>query len=240
MIGLRRSRSALGAPSRQRQRLVEVPLVVAEVARVTDRVAVVRRLADDLEAARRRRARGTALRVCGVRRVVADVGDVVLVDLDPERVAEAHRVDLRPASWAAAWPRRAGTGSRPGSCTRHRCRSRPCWRRPAEMSPSLTLMRRIFPRRSFVFSVDAAVVDVRPLIHAAHGRRVDARRVGVVVPVRPVPSLVICGWSVWDSARRKDTFTFAVFTGPPVAWTLSAAMLHSASQRRVDRPRRSS
>ena len=80
---------------RQRSGLAEVPLVVAEGLRVTDRVAVVRRLAHDLEAPDAGRPTA-ALRVPRVRRVVADVGDVVLVDLDPERVAEAHRVDLGP------------------------------------------------------------------------------------------------------------------------------------------------
>ncbi len=76
-----------------RSELEELPLVVADRARVAERVSVVGRVAHDLVAAD---ARGTtpALRRVGVRRVVGDVGDVVLVDLDAERVAEAHRVDL--------------------------------------------------------------------------------------------------------------------------------------------------
>ena len=77
----------------ERGRRVEVPLVVGEVGAVAERPAVVGRLADDLHppgpgrpAERARHAR--------VGRVVRHVGDVVLVDLDPERVPEAHRVDL--------------------------------------------------------------------------------------------------------------------------------------------------
>ena len=74
--------------------LVVLPLVVAERLRVAGRPAVVGRGAHDLVAARARRTARTRRRV-GVRRVVGDVGDVVLVHLDAERVAEAHRVDLR-------------------------------------------------------------------------------------------------------------------------------------------------
>ncbi len=73
---------------------VEVPLVVRQGGRVAQRPAVVRRLADHLDPT----GAGGAAEDLGdlrVRRVVRDVGDVVLVDVDPERVPEAHRVDLR-------------------------------------------------------------------------------------------------------------------------------------------------
>ena len=40
---------------------------------------------------------------------------------------------------------------------------------------------------------------------------------------------VICAWSVCCSARRKNTFTLAVLTGPPLVWMLSAPTFDSAS-----------
>ena len=73
----------------------EVPAVVGQIRRQADRPAVVRRLAHDLHPARARRP-AEVLRDPRVRRVVGHVRDVVLVEVDPERVPEAHRVDLGP------------------------------------------------------------------------------------------------------------------------------------------------
>ena len=92
------------------------------------------------------------------------------------------------------------------------------------MSPSLTLIRSTLPRRSFVFSAErrestvGALVPSRPplIVSIIDGRR-RARQ--------PGPVAVICGWSDCGSAPRKYTVTFAVFTGPPVAWTLPAPTL---------------
>ena len=44
-----------------------------------------------------------------------------------------------------------------------------------------------------------------------------------------VPVAVICAWSACCSARRKNTLTFAVLTGPPLVWMLLAPTLESAS-----------
>ena len=50
-----------------------------------------------------------------------------------------------------------------------------------------------------------------------------------VVPVRPVASDVSVATSCSSKVPFQVTSTFAVFTGPPVAWMLAAPMLLSAS-----------
>ena len=74
---------------------VEVPLVVGDVRRHAHRPAVVGRRPHDLDPARALRP-AMGLRDLGVGRVVGHVGDALRVDLDAERVPEAHGVDLRP------------------------------------------------------------------------------------------------------------------------------------------------
>ncbi len=92
--GLRARERRTAGGGGARPELAELPLVVAELAGVARRPAVVGRLADDLVATDTGRATAARGRV-GVRRVVGDVDHAVRVDVDAERVAEAHRVDLR-------------------------------------------------------------------------------------------------------------------------------------------------
>ena len=132
-----------------------------------------------------------ALRRVGVRRVVADVRDVVLVDLDPERVAEAHRVDLGP-----------GLGLRRARDERVQVAGRDRVRAGAGAEVGLVgvgggdvavLDLDAQHLAAQVVGVERAAAGVagQALVPAAlPGAVVGARR---VPPVRPAPSAVICG-----------------------------------------------
>ena len=166
-----------------------------------------------------------------VRRVVADVRDVVLVDLEPERVLEAHRIDLRPRLVL----RHAGHEREevPG-----RDRVRPARPKsallasPAAMSSSLTLIRSTLPRRSFVFNVERRASPVGRW-NQPPGWTVAFVTVGVV-PVRPVASPVSCGWSACCSACAEEHVDVRRVHGAAARLDVVGADVRERLQRGVD------
>ena len=93
---------------------------------------------------------------------------------------------------------------------------------------SLTLMRRILQRRSFVFRVDRRSSPV------GRGNQppscgVAIAIVGVALPVTPDVFAVSWATLACASVRRKNTLSVAVSTLPPLVWTLLAPTFVSAS-----------
>ena len=90
---------------------------------------------------------------------------------------------------------------------------------------SLTLNRSSLPRRSLVLS---ALRRESPVSRWYQPPCWEVA-VATVPPVRAAPSALIWFWSDCCSARRKNTLTFAVCTGPPLVWMLLAPTFESAS-----------
>jgi len=93
---------------------------------------------------------------------------------------------------------------------------------------SLTLMRKILPRRSFVFRVERRSSPV------GRGNQPPSCGVAIVIvgaalPVTPDVFAVSWLTLVCASVRRKNTFSVAVSTLPPLVWTLLAPTFDSAS-----------
>src|SRR4051794_3323057 len=113
---------------------------------------------------------------------------------------------------------------------------------------SLTLMRRILPRRSFVFRVVrrsspvgrwtmppfvGVVTLVVPLLVVPLATEGVSVTTVAELGVRPALLAVICGWLVWLRARRKNTLIVALLAllVPPMGlvWMLPLPMFGSAS-----------
>src|SRR5690242_11342431 len=93
---------------------------------------------------------------------------------------------------------------------------------------SLTLTRRILPRRSLVLVVERRSSPVGRWYQPPSCAVVLAT-VGAVAPVRAAPLIVIWFWLAPFLPRRKNTFRFAVLTGPPLVWISSVSMFERAS-----------
>src|SRR5215213_5516710 len=94
---------------------------------------------------------------------------------------------------------------------------------------SLTLKRRILPRRSLVFSVERRSSPVGRW-NQPPSCAVVLATVGAVAPVRAAPLIVIWFWLAPFLARRKNTFRLVVLTGPPLVWIVSVPRFDSASR----------